>query len=211
MIRKILSAYIVQITTTLLLFSSCSTFNGTPLEGYLGADQNLIDLAYTIAEDLEKQAFPPIIPRHPDRPILTTTFVNNNDLGETSHFSRILQEHLTSKFVQMGYTVREIKLRNELHIEPGNGETMLSRNLQNINKTQTAQAISVGTYSFTGRTMYISARLIDPESANILSSADYKIVMDKNVLAMFGLELRQDEEMNLIEEPKQSFMTWLLY
>ena len=104
-----------------LLLSSCASFNGTRLESLLGTRQNLIKLGYTIAEDLERQAYPPLTPRNPDQPILTTTFVSNNNLDETSNFSRILQEHLTSRFVQMGYTVREIKLRNNLHIEPGYG------------------------------------------------------------------------------------------
>lgn len=195
----------------LIFLQSCSYFNGTPLEGYLGANENLIDMAYKMAEELEEQAFPPLIPRHPDQPILSTTFVNNNNLDQTSHFGRILQEHMTSRFVQLGYTAREVKLRTQMTIEPKSGEKMLSRNLADINPTQTAQAISVGTYTYANRTMYISARLIDPQSSNIISSIDYKLVMDENILAMFGLQLQPEDEMDLIEEPSHSFVTWLLY
>jgi TolB-like protein len=195
----------------LLLLSSCSTFNGTRLEGLLGTHRNLIDLAYTIAEDLEKQAYPPLTPRNPDQPILTTTFVSNNNLDETSKFSRILQEHLTSRFVQMGYTVREIKLRKNLQITPGHGETMLSRRLAELQPTQKAQAISVGTYSLTKDAIYISARLIDPDNSNIISSNDYIMALNDKTMAMFGAKMAEEEKVYPVEEPRPSFMTRLLY
>lgn len=195
----------------LLLLSSCSTFNGTRLESLLGTHHNLIDLAYSIAEDLERQAYPPLTARNPDLPILTTTFVSNNNLDETSNFSRILQEHLTSRFVQMGYTVRETKLRNNLYIEPGNGEKILSRHLEDIQPSQKAQAVAVGTYSLTSEAIYISARLINPENANIISSNDYIMSLNKNTASMFDAKRNSQEGMYPIEEPEPSFMTRLLY
>ena len=201
---------ITTILTSLLL-SSCASFNGTSLEKYLGADNNLIAVAYSIADDLEKHAFPPLIPRHPGQPLITPTFVNTHDLSETSHFRRVIQEHLTSRFVQMGYTVKEIKMRKELQVRERSGETMLSRNLTHIQSQQKAQAVSVGTYSLSGRTLYISARLIDPSTSSILSSVDRKIIMDPTMLAMFGLQLKAEDKMDHIEEPKTSLMTSILY
>lgn len=203
--------YVVFIIFALFSLNSCTVFNGTRLENVLGADYNIVKIAYQMASDLEKQAFPPLIPYDPEQPILTTTFVNNDDLSETSHFSRVLQEHLASGFVKMGYAVNEIKLRNEMQIKPGSGETILSRNLFDIQPKQTAQAISVGTYSITQRTMYLSARIINPVNSNIISSVDYKLVMDKNMLAMFGLQLEPEDNINLVDEPKTSFITKLLY
>lgn len=206
------SFYTIALTFIFLpLLSSCATFNGTRLESLLGTHHNLIDLAYTMAEDLERQAYPPLTPRNPDQPILTTTFVSNNNLDETSKFSRILQEHLTSRFVQMGYTVREIKLRNSLQIEPGHGEKILSRRLEDIQPTQKAQAISVGTYSLTNDAIYISARLINPENANIIASNDYIMALNKDTMAMFGSKMNSQETIYPIEEPQPSFMTRILY
>lgn len=195
----------------LILLSGCAEFNGTPLEGVLGGDHDIIHLAYTIADDLEENAYPPLIPRHPEQPVLLTTFVNNNDLQQTSHFSRILQENITSRFVQHGYTVREIKMRKNLQVRQREGETILSRDLKEIRSSQSAQAIAVGTYSITNRTLYISARLINPENANILSSTDHKLVMGKEMLAMFGLQFKPQDEMDLVDEPEPSFITKILY
>ncbi len=191
--------------------SGCSYFNGTPYESVLGKDKDLIDFAYEISEDLERRAFPPLVARHPDQPILATTFVDNSDYTTTSRFSLLLQQHMTSRFVQRGYTVKEIKLRKNLFIKPKVGEVLLSRELDQIRESQQAQAIMLGTYSFINRTMYISARLVDPVSANIISAADYELVMDKNVLAMFGKTLDTQEDPNLIEEPRGSILNWFLY
>lgn len=209
--RSASQKYCFMLIALLFFASGCAKLNENRVAGLFSSEQNLIHVAYKIAEDLEKQAFPPLQPRHPEQPILTTTFVNNNDLGQTSHFSRVLQEHLTSRFVQMGYTVREVKFRNELQVEPLSGEKMLSRNLQDIRQSQTAQAISVGTYSLADKTIYLSARLVDPVNANIVSSVDYKLVLDKNMQAMFGLQPRQHELVDPIDEPRHSLMTRLLY
>lgn len=194
-----------------LLMSGCAAFNDTRFANSLGTQKNVILISYAIAERLEKQAYPPLMARHPGQPILTTTFVNTNNLSETSNLSRILQENMASRFVQMGYTVRETKLRNELNIEEGSGEMILSRNLNHLDNKQTAQAIVLGTYSITDRVMYINAKLVNPENSNIISATDYKIQMDQNMLAMFGMQLQSETGMNMIKEPKPSLVTRILY
>ena len=133
---------------SVILFSNgCSSFNGTRLEGFLGADTNLIHLSYTIADHLAERAMPPLMPHHPNMPVLVTTLVDNNDLRQTSRFGRVLQEHMASRLVQLGYTVREIKLANTLHIEAKSGETILSRDLSQLSRAQSSQAILAGTIS----------------------------------------------------------------
>jgi TolB-like protein len=203
--KYLLFALIVSV-----LFSGCTNFNGTRLEGLLGADENLVPYSYQIAQDLEETAVPALIPRSPDQPLLVTTFVDNNDLNQTSRFGRILQQNIASRFVQMGYTVREIKMRKNLLIRQRSGEIFLSRDIKEINPSVSAQAVLVGTYSITNRIMYISARLINPETSTIISSSDYHLVMDKNVLAMFGLEMAQDDS-TTIEPPKESLINKIFY
>jgi TolB-like protein len=202
------------VTTTVLIFmafcnSGCSSFNSTPLESILGANTNLINFSYNIAENLAKRAIPPLIPRHPDMPILVTTFVDNNDLEKTSHFGRVLQEHIASRLVQLGYTVREMKLSNTLKIEPRNGETILSRDLAQLNPDQEAQAILAGTISKTNKILYISARLINPINNNILATDDYQLYMDGDILSMFGLRHQNNNE-KAITEPQRPLLNSIL-
>jgi hypothetical protein len=193
----------------LFSLSSCSSFNCTRFENYLGNETDLISFAYTIAEDLTDNAFPPLIPQHADMPILVTTLVDNNDLDSTSKFGRIVQEHINSRLVQIGYSVKELKLTGNLLIEEGSGESILSRNLRKLKGTAHVQAVMVGTYSYTNRTMYVSTRLINPVSQTIISSQDYQLCMDDTMLAMFGLQRARKGD--TIEEPKQPFLNSILY
>ncbi len=198
------------LTAVLMILAGCSVFNETRLENSLGKDVDLIDYSYVIADDLLKNAFPPLIPRQPDMALLTTTFVDNNNLKITSHFGRLLQDNISSRFVQQGYTVHEVKMTDNLHIEEGSGETILSRDLGRLNRSQKAQAILVGTISRTQRTMYISARLINPHDSTIISSRNYRLYMDNNVLAMFNLQ-RRDSDGEMISSPSEPLMNSLLY
>ncbi len=193
----------------LAMCSGCASFNGTRLENFLGGKTNLIHFSYTIADNLAERALPPLVPRQPDMPILVTTFVDNNDLQQTSRFGRVLQEHIASRFVQLGYTVREMKLSNKLHIEKKSGETILSRDLSQLSGEQKAQAILVGTISRTNRILYISARLINPINNNILATDDHQLCMDDDTLAMFGLQL-QPESDKPIEDPGQPLLNSIL-
>lgn len=194
-------------TSFCLLIGGCarSDFNCTPLEGVLGGDIDLIPFSYKIAENLTTMAMPPLIPMHPGQPILVTTIVDNNDLQQTSQFGRILQEHISSRFVQLGYTVREIKLESQLHITPKSGETMLTRDSDKLNTEVLAQAIFVGTISRTDKVLYISARLINPKNGNIISSDDYRLCMDEHMLSMFGVKPSQPGD-NYIQEPERPFL-----
>ncbi len=201
--RQVKSFFLLTIVLSFL--TGCSSFNCTRLENLLGSDTNLISFSSTIAETLIQRAMPPLIPRHPDMPILVTTLVDNNNLSRTSRFGRILQEHISSRFVQLGFTVKEIKLTNTIQINQGSGETVLSRDLSLLKGAQQAQAIFAGTISHTDNIMYISTRLIDPVNSTIIATDDYRLCMDENILAMFGLQ-RQDGVDDSVEEPSRPFL-----
>jgi TolB-like protein len=186
----------------LLLQTGCSDLNGTRLEKVFGKDTDLIGLSYQIAENLVDRSMPPLVPLHPDMPVMVTTFVDNNDLAKTSRFGRLLQEHITSRLVQLGYSVREIKLTRTINIDPKSGETVLSRDLSKISGELQAQAILAGTVARSDRMLYLSARLIAPENSNIIASYDHQLYMDDNLLPLFGLR-HQDDIGNPISEPMQ--------
>ena len=205
--------YIVRYSLRLFIFgllflalSGCANLNCTRLEGLLGGKTNLVTFSYKIAEDLVEQALPPL---HPEMPVLVTTFVSNSDLGKTGSFGRLIQEHIASRLVQLGYTVREFKMANNLYIEQQSGETILTRDLSQLDPNLQAQAIAVGTFTRTNRTLYLSTWLIDPSNNNIISSNDYKLCMDDDILAMFGLQRHLDDT-NSIFEPSQPILNKIL-
>lgn len=191
--------------SSVLLLAGCGVtyFNCTPLENILGKDADLVDFSYKIAENLANTAMPPIMPMDPNKPILVTTLADNTNLQQTTTLGRIIQEHVSSRFVQLGYTVREVKLEQQLHITPENGETMLTRDASKLNTEQQAQAIFVGTITRADRTLYISARLINPHNHNIIASDDYSLCVDGHIYAALGLNSGYDD---MIREPERPFL-----
>jgi TolB-like protein len=192
------------------LSSGCSNLNDTGFGGILGKDTDLIAFAYDIADNLVDRSLPPLIPRHPEMPVMVATIVDNNDLAQTSPFGRLLQEHMASRLVQHGFTVREIKLTKTVSIEPKSGETVLSRDLSKISGEIQAQAILAGTLSRSDRNLYVSTRLILPESGNILASYDRQLSMDDNLLYLFGARRQADSDQS-IAEPAPPRLNRLLY
>lgn len=202
---KFTKSYFIFIALTSLILSGCGSahFNCTPLERFIGRNADLVQFSYKIADNLAGQALPPLMPMAPNKPILMTTPVDNGNLQQTTTFSRILQEHISSRFVQLGYAVREIKLESQLHITPGSGETMLTRDQDKLQSEHLAQAIFVGTVTRADRTLYISMRLIDPQNHNIISSDDYTLCVDGHIYAALGLNTGYDD---MIQEPERPFL-----
>ncbi len=198
------------ILSLLFLLSACSSFNCTSFENLVGTNGNLIILSNRIADKLLAQAMPPLMPRHPELAILTATFVNNDNLKEPSRFGRILQQHISSRLVQQGYTVKEWKLRKNMLMQEQKGEFLLSRELDKITARQPVQAVLLGTYSYTNRIMYLSARLVEPKTRNILSTYDMQICMDDNILAMFGL-MQKKQDFDPIQPPSESIINSIFF
>jgi TolB-like protein len=199
--RFVTPYFVVLFCLAATLAGGCSSLNDTRLGGILGKDTDLIAFAYDITDNLVERSLPPLVPRHPEMPVVVATVVDNNDLARTSRFGRLLQEHMASRLVQHGYTVREIKLTRTVSIEPKSGETVLSRDLSKISGELQAQAILAGTMSRSDRNLYVSTRLILPESGNILASDDRQLYMDDNLLALFNLRRQDDGDQPITEPP----------
>ncbi len=192
----------------LALLGACSNLNCTRLEPLLGGDINLVRLGRVITDQLTEKSFPPLMPRNLEQPILTTTLVNINRLDQTSQFGRTLQSHVSSRFVELGYGVKELQLRKSLLLKEHQGEFMLSRDLSLIAEEHHAQAVVVGTYSVANRILYLSLRLVRPSDRSVLATYDERLCLDENTLQLLGL---QYEELEELPAPKRSLLNRLLY
>ena len=146
--------------------------------GVAYGDGNLVAVAYSIADSLaEAEGFTQLI--GPWDPLIIATFVNVNNLEESSSFGRILSEQIGSRFVQRGLKVIELKLRQDsIFIGEGKGEFLLSRDIQELSKTYNAAAVVVGTYAEGVDRLYVSARILRPSDNLIISTYDVGIVMN---------------------------------
>ncbi len=208
--HKVLKWFLIFCLSSFL--AGCSQLNCTQFGDILGKETNLIDFSYHIADSLLDTSHPPLIPGHPEMPILVTTFVDNNDLQRTSSLGRSLQEHISSRLVQRGYAVKEVKLAKQLLIAEKSGESILSRDITRLSTSQNVQAFVVGTISSTQETMYISTRFINPINKTIISAADYRLCIDDTIRAMFFPQTKKQaygEE--AIPEPSRPWLNRILY
>lgn len=120
----------------------------------------------------------------PDRPIISATFVDIDDLQRSSTLGRTLSELFTSGLVQAGLTVIEVKMRDSLFIEESTGELILSRDVQRLSLAHDAQAVLIGTYAQAERSAYVNVRIVRARDNTILGATSIKMPLDRDIRAM---------------------------
>jgi len=120
-----------------------------------------------------------------DEPILVSSFVNIDDVTQSSTFGRIVAEQIASNVAQQGFKVVEMKLRQEgVFIKEREGEFLLSRELQAISAAHEASAVLVGTYAVAEDTVYVTARLVLVEDSSVIAAHDFSLPVGPNIFRM---------------------------
>lgn len=146
-------------------------------------DTDLIDSSYQAAEALLQQV-PWIREQH--QPLLVATFVNVNSLENSSGLGRMIAEQVASRFAQEGFTVIEIRLRNNIFIKEDAGEFVLSRSVRDISQRHNASAVIAGTYAVGRHSIYINARLVRATDSLILAAYDYSLPLGPDTKALLA-------------------------
>jgi len=117
--------------------------------------------------------------------IMAASFVNIDDLTESSTLGRMVSEQIASRLAQHGFKVVEIKLRQEsVFIEEGKGEFLLSREVLSLGETRGAQAVLVGTYAVSKDFIFISARVVRTGDNSLVTGYDYELPNDSTTRSM---------------------------
>jgi TolB-like protein len=130
------------------------------------------------AESLNSQLTPQKINR--TYPLIIATVVNMNQLSQTSTFGRLVSEQVAARFTQLNFQVIETKLRSDLLIKQ-EGEFLLTRELKDIAKSVSAQAVIVGTYVENDVDVYINLKVVQPQTNQVLAATSYAIPKAKDV------------------------------
>ena len=117
----------------------------------------------------------------PRASVLVATLVNVDRLGESSRLGRLCSEQIAGRLVQRGVPVTEVRLREQLALQPAQGELLLSRELREIARSQNAAVVLVGTYSPASDYTYVSIKLVRTEDSRILRGHDYALPNDRDV------------------------------
>mgnify|MGYP006424690323 CR=1 FL=1 len=120
-------------------------------------------------------------------PMIAATFVNIDDLGESSTFGRISSEIIASGLANQGMRVREVKMGDSLFIEENLGELILSRQVQRLSAEHDVHSILMGTYAEGRDFLYVSARLVGTEDAVVLGTADFRLPVDNHLRSLLGV------------------------
>lgn len=108
-------------------------------------------------------------------PIGITTFVNIDDLNNTSTFGRMYGEQLMSELAMRGYDVIELRHADALQFLNNTGEFALSRDMGMVKRSHNLGGVVVGTYTVSPQRVYVNARLVDPSSSVILSAGSVEM------------------------------------
>lgn len=108
-------------------------------------------------------------------PLAVATFVDINNLYNSSTFGRLLSEQLISELAMRGYDVLEVRHSETMQIMNDEGEFSLSRDIEMLKDTQQITSLLVGTYAVSPERVYLNVRMIDPRSSIILSSGSVEM------------------------------------
>lgn len=115
------------------------------------------------------------------KPLLVATLVNVDVLTESSRLGRLFSEQMTARMARLGYSVKELKLRDNLFMKQSEGELLLSREVRDVSQAHNAQAVVVGTYAASGSMLYVNLKLVNPNGNIVLAGYDYALPMDANI------------------------------
>lgn len=124
-------------------------------------------------------------PLDANAPVLVGTVVQVDRLEESSRLGRLLSEQFAGRLAQRGLRVTELRMRESLALRPGQGELMLSRQVQEVARAQAAQAVLVGTYAVAHQAVYVSLKLVGAGNT-MLAAHDYALPMDANVRGLLA-------------------------
>ena len=121
--------------------------------------------------------------------VIAASFVNIDNLEESSSFGRIVSRQMATQFSARGYHVIELLLRKNVYIESKSGEFLLSRELSNIGAEYNAHALLVGTYAVGSKSVYVTARLVDAKSSIVIASSDFDVPLGPNTQTLISSKI----------------------
>lgn len=108
-------------------------------------------------------------------PVGVTTFVNLDDLYNTSTFGRMYSEQLMNELTMRGYDVVEMRHTDALQFLASAGEFSLSRDSSLVRRSRDLGAVVVGTYVVSPVKVYVNARLLNPSTSMVLSAGSVEL------------------------------------
>jgi TolB-like protein len=117
------------------------------------------------------------------RATVITTFVNLNNLTETTNFGRLVGEHLMHELQIKNWSVTDVRMTRDLIINTA-GEFSLSRDIKRLRESMPADNVLTGTYYVTTYGFLLNIRVLDLASGLVVGSAQTRFIKDAFLSAM---------------------------
>lgn len=161
----------------LMLLTSCAAPKKNFTKQDFGSDE-FIYKNYHAVESMNRQLSAQKLNRA--YPLIISSVVNMNQLSQTSTFGRLVSEQVAARFTQLNFQVVETKLRGDLLIKE-EGEFLLTRELKDIAKSVSAQAVIVGTYVDNESDVYVNLKVVQPYTNHVLAATSYAVPKAKDI------------------------------
>ncbi|MCQ8105617.1 FlgO family outer membrane protein [Methylomonas sp. SURF-2] len=168
---------IVSALLALTLLSGCSSY----YRHSEVKDDDLVEVSHKAVERLLQNLKQPL-PR--GNLVVINSLVNVGDLGQTMPFGRIVSDQLSSAMHQNGYRVMGMELPTEIFNKNEVGILELPEKTKEALNNVHANALVIGTYAAGRKNVYVSLRVVEIATQNIISSTDYSIPMGPDAKAM---------------------------
>ncbi|MDR9500248.1 MAG: FlgO family outer membrane protein [Desulfurivibrionaceae bacterium] len=116
--------------------------------------------------------------------VTVATFVNLDQIYETSALGRYLAEQMLHELQRRRVDVFDIRMMPAMQISQGHGEYALSRDMNELSYVHQADAVVAGTYSVADGQIFVQVRLLENGTGLLLASSSLAFKMDGLVEAM---------------------------
>ncbi len=162
------------------MLAACQTTLNNP--GFTEGRYGLTRVTYQAVDDLMRQINNKGLANE-HSPVLVGTFANIDRLEQTSNLGLVVSEQFTTRLVQLGYHVSDVKLRDGMDVRP-EGEFVLSRKDGHVSRTYMASLIVAGTYAFADEGVMFNARITNAQTGQVLAAQDFIVERDDQINAL---------------------------
>lgn len=181
------NSILVSIPLALTLLSGCGVYN----QYHYVKDSDLVEVSYDVTEQLLLNLKQPL-PK--GSLVVVNSLVNVNDLGQTLPFGRIVSDQLTSALSRSSYRVMGMELPTEIFAKNDAGILELPEKTKQALNDVHANALVLGTYAAGQKNVYVSLKIVELATQNVISSTDYSIPMGPDAKKMTSLPEPKDKE-----------------
>lgn len=145
-------------------------------------DDDLVEVSYEAVNQLILDLRQPL-PK--GSLVVINSLVNVDDMGQNLAFGRIVSDQISSAFHRAGYRVMGMELPTELFAKNEAGILQLPEKTKEALNASGAKAVVIGSFAPGRNNVYVSLRVVEVASQNVISSTDYSVPMgpDAKILA----------------------------